>query len=88
MPVVDGMHPISGAIASLLGSEYHPYLKGIRQGTTREVVGRDETLKRRYTVMEAVARLARPPENGENANEGYGRWWHIFRCSSRARGSV
>src|SRR5918995_1379731 len=34
------MHPISWAIASLPGSEYHPYLKGIRQGATREVARR------------------------------------------------
>jgi hypothetical protein len=61
------MHPISWAIASLPGSEYHLYLKGIRQGTTREVAGRDKTLKRWYTVMEAVAGLDRLPEN---ANDG------------------
>jgi hypothetical protein len=84
------MHPISWAIASLPGSEYHPYLKGIRQGATREVAGRDKTLKRWYTVMEAVAGLARLLENGENANDGSRRcWWrHVFRCRSRAGGSA
>jgi hypothetical protein len=81
------MHPISWAIASLPGSEYHPYLKGIRQGATREVAGRDKTLKRWYTVMEAVAGLARLPEN---ANDGSRRcrWRAVFRCRSRARGSA
>jgi hypothetical protein len=45
---------------------------------------RDKTLKRRYTVMEAAADLARPPANG--AIDGSGRSWG--RVRARARGGV
>ena len=88
VPVADGMYPISWAIASLLWSEYHPYLKGMRQGATRRVARRYKTLKRRYTAIEAAAELARSPANGAINGSGRSWWRHVFEGRARARGGV